>query len=224
MTDTERHSWSSPEYVSDWIDQDVLHDLLDLPRRMSVGLVRDSGIEVRHVIDIGAGPGAYLRAFLEAFPAAEGVWIDASQPMEDAAREELGDLGDRITFVQADASRPGSLELPDAQVITTSRMVHHFSPESTQELYQVVRDALTQGGWFFNLDHYGSPADWEAAYRRVRSELTGRRKDPKDRHPHEHPFQLLATHLEWVGDAGFETPDVAWKTFFTALVAARTPG
>lgn len=220
-TKPERHTWSSPGYVSDWIEQDVLHDLLSLPRRISVGLVRDSGIEVRRVIDIGAGPGAYLRSFLDAFPDAEGVWIDASEPMEDEARERLADLGDRITYLQADASDPVTLALPHAEVITTSRMVHHFSPDSTRRLYRRAHDALTPGGWFFNLDHYGSPADWEAAYRRVRSTITGRKKDPKDRHPHDHAFQLLSTHLEWVEQAGFATPDVAWKTFFTALLVAR---
>lgn len=226
MTDTtnERHAWDSRDYVSEWIGQDVLHDLLALPRQISIGLVRDSRLRIRRVVDVGAGPGAYLRAFLQAFPEAEGVWIDSSEPMEEEARERLADLGDRVTYVQADAAAPNRLELPEAEVVTTSRMVHHFSPEATRALYGTVRDSLAPGGWFFNLDHYGSPADWEPAYRRVRSELTGRRKDPKNRHPHDHPFQLLSTHLAWVEDAGFATPDVVWKTFFTALLVARRPG
>lgn len=217
----DRHAWSSSEYVSDWIEQDVLHDLLALPRRVSVALVSDADIEVRRVVDVGAGPGAYLRSFLEAFPAAEGVWIDSSAPMEFEARERLADLGDRVTFVQADASEPASLDLGAADVVTTSRMLHHFSPEATRAFYRTVRDSLTPGGWFFNLDHFGSPDGWEPRYRRVRAALTGRTKDPKDRHPHEHLFQLLATHLEWIEESGLATPDVAWKTFFTALVVAR---
>lgn len=216
-----RHAWSSAEYVTDWIEQDVLHDLLALPRALSVGLVRDSGLEVRHVVDIGAGPGAYLRAFLEAFPKAHGTWIDASGPMEDEARNRLADLSDRVVFVQADASEPATLDLPDADVVSTSRMVHHFSPDATRSLYARIARSLRPEGWFFNLDHFGSPGDWEPRYRRVRSELTGRRKDPKDRHPHDHPFQLLQTHVGWVEEAGFSTPDVPWKTFFTALLAAR---
>lgn len=220
---TSRHDWSSQQYVSDWIAQDVLHDMLALPRRISVGLVRDAGIEVTRVVDVGAGQGAYLRGFLEAFPDASGVWIDASEPMERHAREQLADLAGRVEFVRADASRPDLLDLPSAEVITTSRMVHHLSPDATRALYRAAGNALAPGGWWFNLDHYGSPADWEARYRRVRGELTGRRKDPKDRHPHDHPFQVIDTHLEWLEEAGFEAPDVAWKTFFTALVVARTP-
>lgn len=217
----ERHSWSSTEYVREWIAQDVLEDILRLPRTISVGLVGDDDLVVRRVIDIGAGPGAYLEAFLSAFPGAEGVWVDASDAMEEEARSRLAGFGGRVTFVQSDASRPDTLVLPPAEVVTTSRMLHHFSAEAIQNFYRVAHDALTPGGWFCNLDHFGSPEGWEPRYRRVRSELTGRRKDPKDRHPHEHPFQPMPAHLEWLRAAGFPLPDIAWKTLFTALLVAR---
>ncbi|MBW3619292.1 MAG: class I SAM-dependent methyltransferase [Actinobacteria bacterium] len=217
----ERHSWASPEYVAEWIGQDVIEDVLRLPRSISVGLVADDDLAVERVIDLGAGPGAYLEAFLTAFPAAEGVWIDASEPMEEAARTRLASFGDRVVFRQADASRPDALDLPPAQVITTSRMVHHFPADAIERLYRTVHDALTPGGWFFNLDHLGSPDGWEPRYRRVRSQLIARSRDPKDRHAHDHPFHPVSDHLAWLRSAGFATPDVAWKTFFSALLVGR---
>lgn len=217
----ERHSWSSTEYVREWIAQDVLEDILRLPRTISVGMVGDDDLVVRRVIDIGAGPGAYLEAFLGAFPDADGVWVDASDAMEEEARSRLAAFGGRVTFVQSDASRPDTLDLPPAEVVTTSRMLHHFSADAIKNFYRVAHDTLTPGGWLCNLDHFGSPEGWEPRYRRVRSELTGRRKDPKDGHPHEHPFQPLPAHLEWLREAGFPVPDVAWKTFFTALLVGR---
>ncbi|MBW3659287.1 MAG: class I SAM-dependent methyltransferase [Actinobacteria bacterium] len=217
----ERHSWSSPAYVAEWIGQDVIEDVLRLPRSISVGLVADDDVAVARVIDLGSGPGAYLEAFLTALPAAEGVWVDASAPMEEAARERLAPFGDRVSYQRADASRPAELELPPAQVITTSRMAHHFPADVIQTLYRVSHDALTPGGWFFNLDHYGSPEGWEPRYRRVRSQLIARSRDPKDRHAHDHPFHPVPEHLEWLRAAGFATPDVAWKTFFSALLVGR---
>lgn len=217
----QRHSWASSTYVREWITQDVLEDVLRLPRTISVGLVGDDDLDVRRIIDVGAGPGAYLEAFLHAFPEAAGIWIDASEPMEVEARQRLAPFGDRVTYVQADASRPDDLELPPADVITTSRMAHHFAEDPIRRLYRVAHDALVDGGWFFNLDHFGSPPGWEPRYRRVRSELTGRRKDPKDRHAHDHPFHPVPDHLDWLRAAGFADPDVAWKTFFTALLVAR---
>lgn len=216
----ERHSWASTEYVREWIAQDVIEDVLRLPRTMTVGLVGDAELEVRRVVDVGAGPGAYLEALLAAFPEADGVWIDASEAMEDEARRRLAPFGERVTYLQADASRPEALELPSAQVVTTSRMLHHFSAHAIQAFYRAAHEALTPGGWFFNLDHFGSPDGWEPRYRRVRAELTGRRKDPKDRHPHDHPFHPVPAHLDWLRAAGFTVPDVAWKTFFTALLVA----
>lgn len=217
----ERHSWASTEYVREWIAQDVLEDILRLPRAITVGLVGDADLEVRRVVDVGAGPGAYLEALLAAFPDAEGVWIDASEAMEEEARRRLAAFGERVTYLQADASRPEALRLPPAQVVTTSRMLHHFSADAIQRFYEVAYGALTPGGWFFNLDHFGSPDGWEPRYRRVRSELTGRRNDPKDRHAHDHPFHPVPAHLGWLRAAGFMVPDVAWKTFFTALLVGR---
>ena len=217
----ERHSWASSAYVREWMAQDVLEDVLRLPRTMTVGLVGDADLEVRRVVDVGAGPGAYLEALLGAFPDAEGVWIDVSEPMEAEARDRLASFGDRVTYVQADASRPEALQLPAAEVVTTSRMLHHFSAEAIEGFYRTAHRALTPGGWFFNLDHFGSPEGWESRYRRVRSELTGRRKDPKDRHAHDHPFHPVPAHLDWLRAAGFAVPDVAWKTFFTALLVGR---
>lgn len=223
MTTTERHDWSSPDYVAEWMAGDVLRDLLALPRTLTTELVRDGGTEIGHIIDLGSGPGAYLEPLLDAFPDATATWVDDSPPMEEAAREQLAKFGARVSFVVADASRPDRLDLPPADVVTTSRMVHHFSEEAARALYRWSAEQLRPGGWFANLDHFGSPGDWEPAYRRVRATLTGRHKDPKDRHRHDHPFRLLAEHLAWVDEAGLGPADVPWKTFHTALIVGRKP-
>ena len=67
-------SWHSAEYAAAWAGEDVIANLLELPRRLSTAIVADAGVEVGHVIDLGSGPGTYLEHFLQAFPDARGTW------------------------------------------------------------------------------------------------------------------------------------------------------
>ncbi len=214
-------SWTSGEYVAEWAGEDVLADMLTLPRQISAALLADSGIRVDHVVDVGAGPGAYLRVLLDAFPNARGTWVDSSEPMEELARERLHDLEDRITYVRGDAERLESVKLEPATAIVTSRMLHHFSPDALRRFYGTVYAQLVPGGFFFNLDHFGTPNGWEQRYRRIREQFTGPRKRPLKPHRHDYPLMPVDGHLELLRAAGFESPDVPWKTFYTALLAAQ---
>jgi SAM-dependent methyltransferase len=220
---SELGSWQSGDYVAQWAGDDVLADLLALPRRITAALVADAVVEVRRVIDIGAGAGPYLDVLLRAFPSAHGTWVDSSEPMQRLAREALAPLGDRVDYVVGDAERVHELRLPRATVVVTSRMAHHFSPESLQRLYRGVHELLEPGGFFFNLDHYGAPAGWKARYRRIREQFTGPRKRTLKPHRHDFPLMETGTHLAWLEAAGFEPGDTPWRTFYSALIAARKP-
>ena len=216
-------SWDSDEFVAAWIGQDVLADMLALPRRLTAALVADAEVDVSHVIDLGSGPGGYLAALLESFPGARGTWIDTSRTMEATARERLAAFGQRVEYRLGDIEALGALELSPAQVVVTSRVVHHFSRESIERFYRSACAIVEPGGWFFNLDHFASPDGWEPRYRRIRPRFTGKPKGDTPRHRHDHPFQRIRDHLDWIGQAGFEAPDVPWRTFYTALLAARRP-
>src|SRR2546425_12205780 len=100
MTDTEQFgSWHYQEYVAEWAGDDVIADMLALPRKISAALVVDAGIFVQHVIDLGSGHGPYLELFLRTFPDARGTWVDYSEAMEESAREALAELRERGQFV-----------------------------------------------------------------------------------------------------------------------------
>ncbi|MBA3330480.1 MAG: class I SAM-dependent methyltransferase [Actinobacteria bacterium] len=215
-------SWRSQSFVAEWAGEDVLADMLALPRRISAALVADSGSPT-HVIDVGSGPGDYLRVFLEAFPYARGTWTDTSPPMEPLGREGLADLGERVTYRLGDAEELAGIGLEPADVIVTSRMLHHFRAESLQRFYRDAFALLAPGGFLFNLDHFGSPPGWETRYRRIRGQFTGARTKELANHRHEDTMLPLAENLAWIEAAGFEPPDTPWRTFFTALVAAQKP-
>src|SRR5712691_6122175 len=96
-------SWQSAEYVGQWAGEDVLARLLEAPRQISIALVRDAGIEVSHIVDLGSGEGWYLGELLRAFDGARGTWLDSSEPMLGRARETLAEFGDRVAFIVAPA-------------------------------------------------------------------------------------------------------------------------
>ena len=214
-------SWHSAGYVAEWVGDDVIADMLELPRRISAALVADAGLEVTHVVDLGSGHGPYLELFLRAFPNARGTWVDSSEAMEEQARERLAPLSERVRFVLADVEQLDGAGLDRADVVLSSRVLHHFSPESLQRVYRAAHELLTEGGFLFNLDHVGAPGDWEQRYRRIRSQFTGARKKTLAPHRHDYPLTEAADQLEWLERAGFASADVPWRTFYTALLAAR---
>lgn len=215
-------SWHSEEYAAEWARHDAMRDMLVLPRQISAALVVDAALDVKRVLDIGSGPGAYLEVFLRTFPEAEGVWIDFSEAMLDLARRELAPLSERITFEITDAEHLEAAGLSEAQVVVTSRMVHHFSAQSVHRFYATAFGLLAPGGFFFNLDHCGAPPGWEERYRRIRPRFSGSPKRQRP-HRHDHPFYPVEKHLRALRDAGFEEPDVPWRNFYTNLLSARKP-
>jgi len=216
-------SWQSAEYVSRWAGEDVVGRMLETPRRISIALVQDAAADVRHVVDLGAGEGPFLAECLRAFGAARGTWLDSSEPMLERARESLAEFGDRVTFVRARAEGLESAGVEPADVVVSSRALHHLTPCELEHAYRAVRGLLRPGGWFFNLDHVGSAADWEQRYRRIREQFTGRRREALQPHREDEPLHPVTDHLLWLERAGFETLDVPWRMLYTALIAARAP-
>jgi ubiquinone/menaquinone biosynthesis C-methylase UbiE len=214
-------SWESAEYVGQWLGEDVIADMLVLPRRISLALVEDAGIEVSHVVDLGSGHGPYLAEWLDAFPAARGTWVDVSAPMQDEAREQLARFGDRVTYVLTDVEDLASAAIEPASVVCSSRALHHLSPEALAEVYRVVGAIVEPGGFVFNLDHVGATGELEQAYRRIRGRFTGERKKELKPHRHDYPLARADQHAAWMEAGGFEHADIPWRMLYTALIAAR---
>lgn len=218
---SELGSWQSSEYVGDWLGEDVIAGLLELPRRISLALVQDSSVDVRHVVDLGSGHGPYLELFLDAFPEVLGTWVDSSAAMQDEAVARLSRFDDRIRYVLADVQALPELE--PASVVVSSRALHHLSHESLANLYRTVGELVEPGGWVFNLDHVGAPGDLEQAYRRIRKLFTGERQRRLKPHRHDYPLARADEHAAWLEAGGLEHADVPWRTLYTALIAARKP-
>jgi SAM-dependent methyltransferase len=214
-------SWQSAEYVGQWAGDDVLAQLLETPRQISIALVRDSAIEVSHIVDLGSGEGPYLAELLRAFEGARGTWLDSSEPMLERAHELLAEFGDRVTFVVAPAEELTGAGVEPADVVVSSRALHHLTPAALARCYREAHDLLRPGGFLFNLDHVGSSGDWEKRYRRIRNQFTGSRQNKLNPHREDEPLHAVSEHLRWLEEAGFAAADVPWRFLHTALIAAR---
>jgi 23S rRNA (guanine745-N1)-methyltransferase len=85
---------------------------------------------VRTVVDLGAGPGYYLAAVLDAYPDARGVALDSSRPaLRRAAR-----VHPRITAVACDAW--DALPLQDA---IADVVLNVFAPRNPDEMRRVLK-------------------------------------------------------------------------------------
>jgi trans-aconitate methyltransferase len=218
-------SWQSSDYTAAWAAEDVMAPVLELPRQISAALVADTGIAVRHIVDLGSGPGSYLGYMLEMFPEARGTWVDVSPAMLEMARSELSAVADRITFVVAELEELDAAEIEPAEVVVSSRALHHLSPASLAAAYRVIATILTPGGLVFNLDHVGSPDDhWQGAYRRLRGHFVGHRRKRLEAHRQDGPLPPAEMHLESMTAAGLVYPDVPWRLLMTALLFAQKPG
>jgi tRNA (cmo5U34)-methyltransferase len=214
-------SWAVDDFVERWIAHDSMAAILELPMRMSAALVRESGIQVRRVVDVGSGPGTFLRILLEEFPDADGVWIDASDAMLTRAESSLADLAPRVAFAVGDLRDAKALPLA-GDVIVSSRAVHHFLPETIERFYRAAGEALRPGGLFCNLDHFATSGDWRTRYKAIKPRFVPSSGGGGESHSHDAPPQLVEDHLAWLRANGFVDPDVPWRLFWTALVVART--
>jgi trans-aconitate methyltransferase len=172
-------------------------------------------------MDLGSGPGTFLNEFLTRFPTAQGIWVDASDAMLGPAQELLARHGDRVSYVLGDVAKLSTLDVPDdCDVVTNSRVAHHFDPTGLTDFYRQVHGCLRTGGWLATLDHILPPGEWNTRYRTVIKEFAGSNAG-KPTHPHYFPFPTPEGHMRSFADAGFVETDLAWRAMYTCLFLGR---
>lgn len=95
------------------------------------------------VMDAGCGTGRLTRLLLERLPEGHVIAVDASADMVGKAKENLSDLGKRVSF------RVGDLRKIDLNAVADgvfSTATFHWIPER-QALFNALHAALRPGGW-----------------------------------------------------------------------------
>lgn len=169
----------------------------------------------RRILDLGTGDGRLLAMLLTDRPRMEGVALDFSDLMLDAARKRFaGD--ERVQVVQHDLAEP----LPDLGVFdaaVSSMAIHHLEDDRKRSLYREILDLLEPGGVFANFEHVASPTErlHLAFFAAIGEPIE--EEDPSDR------TVDVETQLTWLRDIGFEDVDCHWKWLEMALLMGVKP-
>ena len=173
-------------------------------------------LDARRILDLGAGDGRLLALLRIDRPEAEGVAMDFSPVMLEAARARFaGD--DLVEVVEHDLDEPLP-ELGTFDAVVSSFAIHHCSHDRKRSLYAEVFDLLAPGGVFCNLEHVSSPTD------RVHERFLHALGIPPDQEDPSNKLLDVETQLGWLRESGYADVDCYWKWLELALLAGFKPG
>src|SRR6266540_4651484 len=106
---------------------------------------------VRRILDLGTGNGRLLALLRQALPETEGVGLDISPTLLQAARERFAD--EKQVHLALHDLNDELPELGRFDVVVSSLAIHHVPDRRKRSLYREIFECLEPGGVFFNLEH-----------------------------------------------------------------------
>jgi SAM-dependent methyltransferase len=206
------NEWTTPERVLNY-----LHRADGFPHRVEGENVLFEHLpdNARRVLDLGTGDGRLLARLQRERPDIQGVGLDFSHVMLDAARKRFA-RDPRIQLIQHDLSQPLP-QLGRFHAVISSFAIHHLEHERKRSLYREVFDLLQPRGVFANFEHVASatPRLHRAFFAAIGEPIES--QDPSDR--------LLDVHtqLQWLRAIGFHDVDCYWKWLEMALLIGVAP-
>jgi trans-aconitate methyltransferase len=196
----------------------------------------------RGVIDLGCGDGILGRSILRNFPGSRVWFVDFSDTMLAAAREEVG-TNERATVVKADFSAPAwskSFQArQDIDLVVSGFAIHHQPDRRKRELYAEIFELLAPGGLFLNLEHVASASEEIQAVfdeffidhlhaHHCQSEPDKRRAEIAETYytrpdKVENILAMVETQCAWLRRIGYKDVDCFFKILELALFGGRKP-
>ncbi|MEB3359509.1 MAG: class I SAM-dependent methyltransferase [Synechococcales bacterium] len=195
------------------------------------------------ILDLGCGNGILGRFLLNLFPSAHGVFADFSEPMLDAARQNLQDLP-QTSIVQADFGSPQWVEAiaphTPFDIVVSGFAIHHQPDDRKRAIYGEIYGLLTHGGVFLNLEHVASATaageqlfddffvDHLYAFH-AQADPSVSRDTIADKYyqrpdKQENILASVEKQCRWLQELGFQDVDCFFKVFELALFGGRHPG
>ena len=183
------HEFHDPEYAADWAGRfEPTPDRLALFNLM-LSEVRSRVPRDGRIVELGVGPGYLAAHLLDALPAVRYQAVDFSRPMLDIAARRLRSHADRAAFTQADLLTDGwweALEDPVDAIVSTWALHDLGGQAQVEHVYAGCAKALGGRGLLLNGDFI---------------------KPDGARHEYEPGRFPIATHIDMLRRAGFETAE-----------------
>jgi len=196
---------------------------------------------IERVLDLGCGNGVLGAHVLAHFPNAQGIFVDFSPAMIEAARAMLFEYGARARLVEFDYGLPEWVNevLPWApyDAIVSGFSIHHQTHERKRGIFSEIFGLLRPGGIFINIEHVASVGTWGEALFNERmidalheadrmSGGTKIRDEIADAYLHreDRDANILAQveqQCAWLRDIGYTDVDCFCKIFELAVFGGR---
>ena len=229
-----------------WLNEEVAKNFLDNVRgslplskeqiEIVLKLINHTQKKVNRFLDLGCGDGILGNAILVEHPESNGIFLDFSETMINAAKEKLKSFNDRSEFVTLDYGNINwykDLADNNFDVIVSGFSIHHQSDERKKAIYKEIYDLLVPGGIFLNLEHVLVKSDYIEnfaneliidslfSYQKKKNPLITREKvkkyflerDDKD----ANILASVENQCEWLKEIGYKHVDCYFKWFMAGL-------
>ncbi|HIK33944.1 MAG TPA: class I SAM-dependent methyltransferase [Oscillatoriales cyanobacterium M59_W2019_021] len=206
------NQWTSTEHALDYLAR---ADRIPHRTEGEAALLDCIPTMVKRILDLGTGNGRLLALLKLDRPQAQGIALDFSPVMLEAANQQFAG-NETIEVIKHNLEN----SLPDLgkfDAIVSSFAIHHLANDRKRSLYAEVFDRLEPGGIFCNLEHVASPTDRLHEQFLLKIGYTPETEDPSN--------QLLEveTQLNWFRELGFIDVDCYWKWLEMALLVGIKP-
>lgn len=208
---------------------DILHRLL-----------AEIELEVRNLLDLGAGDGIATAEVMRHQPVSSATLTDFSAPFLNGARKRFAESDLDVEYIAGDfremdwhddVTKRGPFDM-----VVSRFAIHHIPDEMKRDLYARVFEWLRPGGMFLQIEHVASASPmYNAAHDRllVQRITAGKGGDANFddvmasyRTRADGGANILAPvwdQLQWLSDIGFQDVDCAFKCFELSVFAGRKP-